>query len=484
MNGSPELRPLCVVIGALGGQGGGVLADWLVEAARLAGYPAQATSIPGVAQRTGATTYYFELLPASEPEGEPVFSLYPSEGEVDVVLALEPTEAGRALERGWIGPDTVVITTSERVYSTAEKVIAGDGTVRPRPILEALQAAAGRLIHVDTRGAGRQLNAMMLGALVGAEVLPLDPEQARAAIRARGIAVESNLAGLERGLEAARAPAPPPADPEPVLDPPPPGLDGALAAFPEPLRPLLGHALARLVDYQDRAWAARYLERLRPVVEAERAAGGEAQGWPVSRETARRLAAWMSHEDVIRVAQLKTRPGRLARIRAETGAGDGDVVIVRDYLKPGRRELSALLPPGLAGLVWRPGRPSGGLALRLPTTSPAGWALLRLLAALRPLRSWSAGFRAEQAQTARWLAAVQAALAVDPALARDVAEAAVWARGYGDVRERGLAELGRLLEDFERRLAEDPAGLREAVAASLHRARHDPDAACAAGAAA
>ena len=50
-------QPITVLLCALGGEGGGVLAEWLAETARRAGYPAQATSIPGVAQRTGATTY-------------------------------------------------------------------------------------------------------------------------------------------------------------------------------------------------------------------------------------------------------------------------------------------------------------------------------------------------------------------------------------------------------------------------------------------
>jgi len=49
-------RPLSILIGALGGEGGGVLAEWLVAVATKAGYVAQSTSIPGVAQRTGATT--------------------------------------------------------------------------------------------------------------------------------------------------------------------------------------------------------------------------------------------------------------------------------------------------------------------------------------------------------------------------------------------------------------------------------------------
>ena len=61
-------RNLTLVIGALGGEGGGVLADWIVETAHAAGYPVQATSIPGVAQRTGATTYYIELFPVKRAE--------------------------------------------------------------------------------------------------------------------------------------------------------------------------------------------------------------------------------------------------------------------------------------------------------------------------------------------------------------------------------------------------------------------------------
>ena len=53
-----DARLLSVLIPAVGGQGGGVLLDWLVGAALADGYPAHGTSIPGVAQRTGSTTYY------------------------------------------------------------------------------------------------------------------------------------------------------------------------------------------------------------------------------------------------------------------------------------------------------------------------------------------------------------------------------------------------------------------------------------------
>ncbi len=43
-------RPITILICALGGEGGGVLTEWLVEAALLAKLPMQAPSVPGVAQ--------------------------------------------------------------------------------------------------------------------------------------------------------------------------------------------------------------------------------------------------------------------------------------------------------------------------------------------------------------------------------------------------------------------------------------------------
>ena len=73
-------RPMTILLCALGGEGGGVLSEWLVAAARGAGFPVQSTSIPGVAQRTGATTYYLEIVPVTHVElggRTPVLSLHP-----------------------------------------------------------------------------------------------------------------------------------------------------------------------------------------------------------------------------------------------------------------------------------------------------------------------------------------------------------------------------------------------------------------------
>ena len=63
---SIALQPIKIAILAMGGEGGGVLADWIVNLGEENGYFAQTTSVPGVAQRTGATIYYVELFPGAE----------------------------------------------------------------------------------------------------------------------------------------------------------------------------------------------------------------------------------------------------------------------------------------------------------------------------------------------------------------------------------------------------------------------------------
>ena len=126
-----EAKPITILIAALGGEGGGVLTDWIVAAATQCGFPVQSTSIPGVAQRTGATTYYIEIVPvtASELGGkQPVLALAPGVGDVDIVLASELLEAGRCIASGFVTPDrTTMIASTSRSYLVTEKIAMGDG---------------------------------------------------------------------------------------------------------------------------------------------------------------------------------------------------------------------------------------------------------------------------------------------------------------------------------------------------------------------
>ena len=199
-------RPLTILIAALGGEGGGVLTNWIVSAADALGLPVQSTSIPGVAQRTGATTYYIEILPKRWDElggKRPVFALTPGIGDIDIFVASELMEAGRAVAAGFVTQDrTLTIASSGRFYVMNEKVAMADGRYDPNKLVAAIEKNSQRRIVIDMEALARQhgamVNAVMLGALAGCGRLPFGPDILESAIRSDGKAVDSNLRGFSR----------------------------------------------------------------------------------------------------------------------------------------------------------------------------------------------------------------------------------------------------------------------------------------------
>lgn len=455
-----DARLLSVLIPAVGGQGGSVLLEWIVDAALVDGYPVHGTSIPGVAQRTGSTTYYVELsTDRNGAEAEPpVFSLYPVPGTLDVLLAAEFLEVGRAIELGFPSPArTTIVTSTHRLYSIHEKITTGRGIYPVEDLWRAARAFSQALYAFDALAIAREhsteANAVLLGALAGSGVLPIRAEAYREAIRAKGVQVDANLRGFDAGhavaerigagAESPASGAPRPGAPATASRLPPEGdpeIEAMTVGFPDALRPVLRDAVARLVDYQSRAYAERYLEWIRPL------AGGDEE---LARVVARSLAVWMTYEDAIRVAQQKTRWSRFERIRREAGA-ERDAIVVTDFLKPDLDEIYGVLPYRLvapfarwAERRWPQGRPA--LAQRVKTTTVLGYLRVWLLTLLRPLRPVSYRARVEHARIEGWLAAVRRCAAWDGELALEVARAAQLVKGYGDTRRRMAAHLDRLL---------------------------------------
>ena len=183
MTTADNQRPVTLLIAAMGGEGGGVLTSWIVNAARSCGLPVQATSIPGVAQRTGASTYYIEIWPTKLEPGapRPVLAQAPAIGEVDILAATEFVETARMIEAGFVTPDrTTLIASDHRVFTTHEKVAMGDGRTDLAPIRKAVTERARRKVVLDMRAAatesGAVINAGMLGAISGAGVLPVSAD--------------------------------------------------------------------------------------------------------------------------------------------------------------------------------------------------------------------------------------------------------------------------------------------------------------------
>src|SRR5207248_1157016 len=359
-------RPITIAVVALGGEGGGVLADWIVDLAQHGGYLAQATSVPGVAQRTGATVYYVELFAkaAADTAGrEPVLALMPVPGDVDIVLASELMEAARAVERGFVTPDkTLLIASTHRVFAMTEKIALADGRADAAALLSACREAARELRAFDmaalAEATGSVLSAVLFGALAGSAALPFARPAFEAAIRRGQVGVERSLPAFAAGFEAARA------DQAPL---PAPALMGDPArAAPAAIRDLVERAarefsgetravvlagIERLTDYQDPAYAREFLARLAPVQEIERQRGDDSGA--LLAETARQLALAMAYEDTVRVAELKIRSSRFARVREEVRIEDGQILEIAEFFHPRTQEIADTLPAALGRWLLR-----------------------------------------------------------------------------------------------------------------------------------
>ena len=249
--------PITLLVCALGGEGGGVLAEWLYQAAVRAGHPAQATSIPGVAQRTGATTYYVEVWP--EPTGalqgrRPVFSLNPVPGEIDLLLSSELLETVRHIGNGMASRErTLVISATTRMLTVAEKMQLGDGRQDAAALVAVLQrhARAAELLDFQSlaQQAGTAISAVLLGAVAASGALPMARALFEDTIRASGKGVEASLRGFALAYDAISARRAQQA----VVDA---ALQAANAPAPAPAPDLRSLARQRLADYQDAAYAS------------------------------------------------------------------------------------------------------------------------------------------------------------------------------------------------------------------------------------
>ena len=481
-------QPIKIAILAMGGEGGGVLADWLVDLGESNGYIAQTTSVPGVAQRTGATIYYVELFPlarAQQDGGQPVLALMPLPGDVDVVLASELMEAGRAVQRGLVTPDrTTLVASTHRVYSIAEKTAMGDGRVDSAELLAHARKAAQRFVGFDmaqvAEQAGSVVSAALFGALAATGVLPWSRAQFEATVERGGVGVKSSLKAFGAAYARAAEPEPaPPADAPAAAaataprDPAVAALLARVQGFPGDAQTLITEGVRRLIDYQDPAYAALYLDRLAAV----QTLPGDGTG-ALLRDTARYLALWMAYEDTVRVADLKTRGSRFARVQSEVRLQADQQIAIHEFMHPRIEEICDTLPAGLGRWLARP-HAMHRLVARftqhgrtVSTSSLRGFLLLWGLARLRGLRRGSLRYQHENARIEQWLAQIAGTAALNPALAVEVAQCQRLVKGYGDTHARGLANYQLLMQTVRRAgplLA--PAtlrALREAALADEH----------------
>lgn len=456
-------RTINIAILAMGGEGGGVLADWIVDMAENSGYMAQTTSVPGVAQRTGATIYYVELFPeeAVHASGkDPVMALMPVPGEVDVVIASELMEAGRAITRGLITPDrTTLIASTNRVYSMTERIAMADGRVDAESLLKAGSAAARVFIPHDFSRLAEEnrsvISATLFGALAGSGTLPFSRRQFEDAITRSGVAVETSLKAFSAGLEASSKPEPLAVQPStPALPEVGPALQElgsrVTQKFPAPSHAILLAGIQRLADYQDVAYAAEYLDKLEPMATLDQQHGrGD---FILVREAGRYLALWMSYEDAIRVADLKTRRTRFERVQKEARVNQRQLLEINEFLYPRVEEFTDIMPARLGAWIMRTDGARNllnriaGKGKVLKTSSLTGFLQLYWLASRRTARRRTLRFKREHQNINEWLLRLQELAGQDYALACEVAECPRLIKGYGDTHVLGSRNYKSLMQ--------------------------------------
>jgi indolepyruvate ferredoxin oxidoreductase beta subunit len=457
-------KTINIAILAMGGEGGGVLADWLVSVAEHHGFPAQSTSVPGVAQRTGATIYYVEIFPALVSAGavQPVMSQMPVQGDVDLVIASELMEMGRAIKRGFVTPDlTTLVASTNRVYSIQEKSALVDGRVEADPFFEQAHKAAKQCITADFSALaeknGSVISATLFGAVAGSGALPFTKEDFEAAIQRAGVGVEASLKAFNAGYSAAhllhsnssniktlKAP--------PSLLPFIQRLDAEIEAqLPESLHLIVQSAVRRLLDYQNEAYVGLYMQRLRDILALKLSTNSQDyQALIVT--AARNLALAMTYEDTSRVAELKVRGSRFKRVMGEVNPKANELVHIHEYLHPRLEELLDVLPHGLSHWILHTPWLKRFLAARMnkarivKTSSISGFLTLYFTAKLRTLRLRSHRYQNENQVIESWLGFIQSMAVSHPAFALEMAECIRLRKGYGDTHARGDMQYALILK--------------------------------------
>ena len=211
--------------------------------------------------------------------------------------------------------------------------------------------------------------------------------------------------------------------------------DAAVPSPPENLPadavPVVTEAIARLIDYQGPSYAQLYVDRLKRFVGRPGVDAADLD------DIARLMAARMSYEDPIRIAQLKLAEHAAAAVPTPAST-DGDRKRFRID------ELIGALPavaaePVLDVLEWV-GWTHAPVSIRYSAANRFGVRRLKIEAGLKRWRLFSIRYAKERVWVERWLHMIDRALTKQPQATRAIIRTADMIQGYGSVYRHGLAD--------------------------------------------
>jgi indolepyruvate ferredoxin oxidoreductase len=295
----------------IGGTGVVTVSQVLAAAAQIAGIDAKTADQTGLSQKAGPVVSTVTL-------GDP------TPGQIGVLLAFDPLASSTPANLAGLDAEHSVAVVSTGIAPTGRmigKVSSHGLDLAPMRAELAKRTNASRNLYVDAAqivtallGNSVTANVFMVGVAYQAGFIPLPGEAIERAIELNGTAVEANLSAFRWGRRwtvdpgeveaAAGASVAYDLQPYPVE-----GIDDAL------LRELVERRAGDLVAYQNRRYAARYVEIVTKAYRAEQTAGGDGS---FAATAARQLHHVMAYKDEYEVARL------LLAGRAKVAAQFGD----------------------------------------------------------------------------------------------------------------------------------------------------------------
>ena len=197
--------PLNVIVTGVGGQGNVLISQFMGGALVRAGYHVTIGETYGASQRGGAVMSHLRI--SRQAQYGPLIP----HGQGDAILGLEPLETLRVLGQ-YGNPAVTVVSNSRPVYPLAVATgIAHYPTVDE--IVRALNELSSRAWLINATDIALELgpailaNIVMVGALVGAGVLPLGAEEFELELQESlpDDRLDLNLKAFRRGLAEVQA---------------------------------------------------------------------------------------------------------------------------------------------------------------------------------------------------------------------------------------------------------------------------------------
>jgi indolepyruvate ferredoxin oxidoreductase beta subunit len=397
---------------------------------------------------------------------------------VDLVIASELMEAGRSILRGLATPDrTTLITSTHRSYAVSEKEKPGEAIGDPRVVNAATKIATKRIISFDmeavAKASGTVISAPIFGAVAGCNVLPFSRQSFEAVISGGGRGVSASLKGFAEGyaranqneLPQARITSEPTSSPLPIAlrDP---RLNAGLTRIrnmPADVQAMAFTGWKRTVDYQDIRYGEEYLDKVTNLLVLDQQHGGVSHNYAFGMAAAKHVARAMTYDDVISVADLKTRSSRFDRIAADMKSGS-DPIYLTEFMHPSAVELSGLLPRRLGQRVTN--NPTAMRMLNqlfnrgryIQTAKLRGFLQLYAVAALRHFRRGNLRHAEEMTHMETWLKLVCHHLPSNYALATGILNTRRLVKGYSDTHARGLSKYDLVLSAVPALATREDAG--------------------------